>query len=155
MLYNNNILSNEKGKPLERVGRKDMDLLNTICSMVASPPNWVSFTSSIRGDVFLSFKKEGNIAKIVIADDHAIIRFLYKELLTEQGHVIIAETDNGFDALTSNFELSPDLIIIDNHMGLMNGIDVVREILQKDDNAKIIMCTASPHDIKNEAKLPN
>ncbi|WP_027416270.1 response regulator [Aneurinibacillus terranovensis] len=45
------------------------------------------------GDVFI-FQGEGNIAKIMIAEDHAGIRFLYRTLLTSKGHQIIAETTN-------------------------------------------------------------
>lgn len=91
------------------------------------------------------------MAKIMIADDHLGIRFLYKELLTGMGHEVIAEADNGLDSLTLYGQLKPDLLIIDNHMEHMNGIDVVREIFGKNENPKIIMCTAKPNDILKEA----
>lgn len=87
----------------------------------------------------------------MIADDHFGIRLLYKALLTQAGHEIISETDNGLDTLTSYIQLKPDLLILDNNMGKMKGIDVIRHISQKFDNAAIIMCTGDPDEISVEA----
>lgn len=87
----------------------------------------------------------------MIADDHVGIRMLYKALLTQAGHEIIAETDNGVDTLTAYVQVNPDLLIIDNNMEKMNGIDVVRHISRKYDNATIIMCTGDSEKIAQEA----
>jgi two-component system chemotaxis response regulator CheY len=89
--------------------------------------------------------------KIMIADNYASIRFLYRALLTNAGYEIIAEADNGTDSLASYFQCSPDLLIIDNKMGGMSGIEVVRKILHVNRQAKIIMCTANHEEIATEA----
>lgn len=87
----------------------------------------------------------------MIADDNAGIRLLYKTLLKDAGHEIVAESDNGLEALETYLNSPPDLLIIDYKMGKMNGIDVVRHILQSHRDAKIIMCTASCWEIASEA----
>lgn len=87
----------------------------------------------------------------MIADDHAGVRLLYKALLTQAGHEIISETDNGIDTLASYIQVNPDLLIIDNNMAKMNGIDVIRHVSVKYDNAAIIMCTGDAEEIMQEA----
>jgi two-component system, chemotaxis family, chemotaxis protein CheY len=89
--------------------------------------------------------------KVMIADDHTSTRMLLKELLTHAGHEIIAEADNGIDSLTAYFEKTPDLLILDNQMSKMNGVEVARNILKSDQKAQIIMCTANYEEISSRA----
>jgi two-component system chemotaxis response regulator CheY len=89
--------------------------------------------------------------RIVIADDNPNIRMLFKELLTMSGYEIVAEADNGSDALACYFDWTPDLIILDNHMERMNGIDAARHILKRDSNAIIILFTANPDEVLHDA----
>lgn len=63
--------------------------------------------------------------RILLADDHGIVRRGLKSLLESQpGLSVIGEAADGLEALRLCSELSPDLLIIDISMPLMNGIEV-------------------------------
>ena len=63
--------------------------------------------------------------RILLADDHGIVRRGLKSLLESQpGLEVIGEAADGLEALRLCGELSPDLLIIDISMPLMNGIEV-------------------------------
>ncbi len=67
--------------------------------------------------------------KILIVDDHKIMRSGLRQLLeNEEGMEIIAEADNGRDAVRSSGELKPDIVIMDVAMPDMNGIEATRRI---------------------------
>jgi two-component system chemotaxis response regulator CheY len=106
---------------------------------------------SIRRTCFIFIEGEGNNAKIMIVDDYRSVRLLYREILSLMGHEIVAEAGNGYDALASYFQCSPDLLIIEHHMKTMKGMDVVREIKKRDRNAKILMCVSNSKEILAEA----
>lgn len=63
--------------------------------------------------------------RILLADDHGIVRRGLKSLLESQpGLSVIGEAADGLEALRLCSELAPDLLIIDISMPLMNGIEV-------------------------------
>jgi two-component system, NarL family, response regulator NreC len=63
--------------------------------------------------------------RILLADDHGIVRRGLKSLLESQpGLEVIGEAADGLEALRLCSELSPDLLIVDISMPLMNGIEV-------------------------------
>lgn len=67
--------------------------------------------------------------KVVLADDHVLVRDGIKALLEDQPDiVVIDEASNGKEALEVIKKNRPNLLIVDIRMPEMNGIDVVREI---------------------------
>lgn len=82
------------------------------------------------------------IAKILICDDSAIMRLNMKQILLEEGHIIIAEAEDGRDAVQRYKEYKPDLVTMDVTMPIMDGIEASREILEHDPNASIVMVSA-------------
>jgi two-component system response regulator DegU len=83
--------------------------------------------------------------KILIVDDHRIIRDGLRSLLSEEKEIeIVGEASNGEEALLKNRELSPDLIIADITMPEMNGIEMTREICKEDSKTKVLI--VSMHD---------
>ncbi|WP_405268386.1 response regulator [Cellulophaga sp. Ld12] len=69
--------------------------------------------------------------RIVLADDHSLVRDGIRALLEEEEDlVVVAEVSNGKEAIDMVNEKKPDLLIIDIRMPEMNGIDAV-EILNK------------------------
>ncbi|MCU7812383.1 MAG: response regulator transcription factor [Candidatus Thiodiazotropha sp. (ex Notomyrtea botanica)] len=80
--------------------------------------------------------------KIVIAEDHTILRAGLKALLTSNPDFeIIGEADNGRDAIRRVIELKPDLVIMDLSMPGMNGMDAVREIKDRMPEVKALVLT--------------
>jgi len=77
--------------------------------------------------------------KIIIADDHKIVREGLKALLEKESDIeIIGETENGRDTINLTLELLPDVVIMDIAMPDLNGIETTRNILSKNPNIKVI-----------------
>jgi len=78
--------------------------------------------------------------KILIADDHAMIRQGVKSLLSrnKEWHVV-GEAVSGAEAISQYQSLKPDLLILDISMPDINGMDVSQRILSEDAQAKIII----------------
>ncbi len=67
--------------------------------------------------------------RILIADDDAVIRQLLRRILEEQpGWQVCGEASNGQDAVAQSQQLSPDVVVIDLAMPIMNGLQAGREI---------------------------
>lgn len=77
--------------------------------------------------------------RILIADDHKIVRDGLRALLEKQtGMEVIAEAENGRKAVQLARELYPDIVIIDIGMPDLNGIDAARQIIAEVDQVKVI-----------------
>ena len=77
--------------------------------------------------------------KILLADDHAILRHgLSRSLSQQEGFDVVGQCSDGITAARMARELDPDLIIMDIRMPEMNGIEATREILRDFPKKKII-----------------
>lgn len=85
--------------------------------------------------------------KVLICDDAEFMRSLLKDYLSEEGFEIIGEAVNGEDAVNKYKFLKPDIVTMDIVMPVKSGIDAVREIMDYDPKAKIIMCSALGQEI--------
>jgi DNA-binding response OmpR family regulator len=79
--------------------------------------------------------------KIMVVDDEENIRFLYKEELEEEGFTVDL-AKNGEEALDKLPTSQPDLITLDIKMPGMGGIEVLKQIREKDKDLPIILCSA-------------
>ncbi|HEV8514146.1 MAG TPA: response regulator transcription factor, partial [Cyclobacteriaceae bacterium] len=69
--------------------------------------------------------------KILIADDHAMIRDGVKSLLSKNKDVtVVAEACSGAETLEKYKSIKPDLLILDISMPDMNGMDTAEQILK-------------------------
>jgi DNA-binding NarL/FixJ family response regulator len=68
--------------------------------------------------------------RIVLADDHLIVRQGLRALLEKAGLQVVGEAENGRDAVQLAKQLKPDVAVLDLVMPLLNGLDASREILQ-------------------------
>jgi len=85
--------------------------------------------------------------KVIIVDDHPVIRFAVKMLLEKSGLEVVAETDNGVDALTKARELEPDLVLLDIGLPKIDGFQVIERLRALNLPLKILVLTsqASAH----------
>ena len=80
--------------------------------------------------------------KIVIAEDHTILRAGLRALLSGQnGLEVIGEAGDGREAIRKVDTLQPDLLLSDLSMPKLNGIDAIREIKSQHPEIKIIVLT--------------
>jgi two-component system nitrate/nitrite response regulator NarL len=80
--------------------------------------------------------------KILIVDDHEVVRDGLKNILLSLNNVSIAgEAANGEDAIAFYDSLKPDIVIMDISMPGMNGIEATRIIKENDPNARILILT--------------
>lgn len=77
--------------------------------------------------------------RIVLADDHKIIRDGLKALLEKEREMeIVAEAENGRQALQLVRKHNPDIVIMDISMPDLNGIDATRQITSEQPSVKVI-----------------
>jgi two-component system response regulator NreC len=77
--------------------------------------------------------------KVIIADDHMIVRDGLRSLLERQPDMeVVAEAENGRMALKLVKELSPDVVIMDIGMRELNGIDATRQIVKMSPGVKVL-----------------
>lgn len=82
------------------------------------------------------------MARVLIVDDARFMRLVLRRILTQAGHEIVGEAKDGVEAVEMYAEKRPDVMTLDIVMPRQNGIEAVREIMQFDPHAKIIMVTA-------------
>jgi len=91
--------------------------------------------------------------KIVVADDHPIFRSGLKQAIESSGEYrVVAEADNGEEALLQIQSLTPDVAILDLDMPRLNGFQVVKALLANNISTKIIFLTMhKAEDLLQEA----
>src|SRR5262245_40165550 len=78
--------------------------------------------------------------RVLLADDHDMVRAGLRSILEkEQDMEVIAEAGNGAEAVRLVQALSPDVVIMDISMPLLNGIEATRQIVSKYPNVKVII----------------
>ena len=88
-----------------------------------------------------------NKKKIVIAEDHTILRDGLRALISSQNNLeVIGEAGDGREAVRIVDNLEPDLLLIDLSMPKMNGIEAIKEIKNQHPDIKIIILTVHKSD---------
>ncbi|MYL59497.1 response regulator [Virgibacillus halodenitrificans] len=86
---------------------------------------------------------------VLFADDHEMVRIGVSAYLSAQEDInVIAEADDGGDAVRLALKLKPDIILMDLVMKEMDGIEATRQIIQQWPEAKIIIVTSFLDDDK-------
>ncbi len=91
-------------------------------------------------------------ARVVIAEDEAIIRLDLKEILTTAGYDVVGETGRGDEAVRLVEEHQPDLAILDIKMPGMDGVRAAREITSRQQVAVLLLTAFSQRDLIEEAR---
>ena len=88
------------------------------------------------------------MAKILMVDDSKTSRKILRGILEENGHEVIGEAVNGEDGIEKFKELKPDITTMDITMPVMDGLEALKQIMEYDKNAKVIMVTAAGQKTK-------
>jgi two-component system response regulator NreC len=79
--------------------------------------------------------------RIILADDHALVRQGIKSLLEREGLQVVAEASDGREAIRQAEALSPDIVIMDIGMPTLNGMEAARELAKCCPKIKPILLT--------------
>lgn len=81
--------------------------------------------------------------KVMLVDDHAVVRMGFKLLLESAADIkVIAEAENGEQAVRHYHEQKPDVVVMDITMPGMGGLEAIDRILAKDSQARILVLSA-------------
>ena len=81
--------------------------------------------------------------RAVIADDDPITRRAVRDALLQDGVTTIAEAENGQDAVHLTLHYSPDVVLMDVVMPLMDGITAVRRLIDRECEIPVVMLSAN------------
>lgn len=87
-------------------------------------------------------KAERTAPTVMIVDDALFMRMMIRDILSKDGFEVVAEAENGLEAVEKYKETRPDIVTMDIVMPEMDGIEAVRQIMKIDPNARILMCSA-------------
>jgi len=84
--------------------------------------------------------------RVLLADDHEIVRQGLKALLLQRGFNVVADVSDGLEAVESARTLRPDVAVLDYSMPAMNGLNAARRIMQVSPETKTLLLTMHAED---------
>lgn len=84
--------------------------------------------------------------RVVVADDHTIVREGIVSLLREGGCQVLAEAGDGIEAVEKVLELKPDVVVMDMTMPRLSGLEAVRRIHEKHPEIRLLVLTVHEED---------
>jgi two-component system response regulator NreC len=84
--------------------------------------------------------------RIVLADNHALVRQGLKALLEREGFQVVAEASDGQELVRLVAASRPEIAIVDISMPILNGIDAARELQKSSQRTKTILLTRHDED---------
>ena len=79
---------------------------------------------------------------VVVVDDSAVMRKLVSNMLSSIGFSVIGEANSGESGVQLYDDLRPDIITLDVIMGKISGLDALKQIMEIDSEAKVIMISS-------------
>jgi two-component system response regulator NreC len=84
--------------------------------------------------------------RVLLADDHEIVRQGLRILLEREGFQVIGEASNGHEAVKLCEANHPEVAILDLSMPILNGVDAAREIMKSNPRTKVVLLTMHTED---------
>lgn len=85
-------------------------------------------------------------ARVILADDHRMLREGLRRSLEEHGLVVLAEASDGEEAVRLAEELSPDVVLMDVSMPVLDGIAATRLVRQRAPDTQVVILTMHSDD---------
>ena len=93
---------------------------------------------------------------LLLVDDHPMMRRGIRQLIElESDLCVVGEANNGEEAICMIAELKPDLVLLDNNMPQLNGIETLKRLRDKGYSGKILLFTVSDveHDVRDAMRF--
>jgi AmiR/NasT family two-component response regulator len=90
--------------------------------------------------------------RVLIAEDEALIRLDLKEMLEEEGYVVVAEVGDGQAAVEQAQQLRPDLVVLDVQMPVLDGIAAAEQIASARIAPVIVLTAFSQRELVERAR---
>lgn len=90
--------------------------------------------------------------KIMVVDDEPIIRMDLREMLENEGYLVVAEAKNGEEAVALAHRHKPDLVIMDVKMPVLNGIKASNIIRSFSDSSILLLTAYSQKELVQDAR---
>jgi DNA-binding NarL/FixJ family response regulator len=88
-------------------------------------------------------------ARVLLVDDHALLRTGVANIINQEPDLrVVAEAGNGVEAIQAYERHRPDVTLLDLRMPVMEGVEAVRQIRERDPGARVIVLTT--YDTDNE-----
>jgi two-component system, chemotaxis family, chemotaxis protein CheY len=85
------------------------------------------------------------VARILIVEDHVLVRRLLWQILTDAGHEIVGEAEHGPDAVARLNDLEPELVTYGISTSGQSELGTIRRMLMIDPELPILICAGSAH----------
>jgi len=84
---------------------------------------------------------------VLIVDDSAFMRRLIRNIVIRNGYNVVGEASDGKAGVEKYIELRPDIVTLDLVMDEMNGLDALKEIININSDANVIMISSMGQDV--------
>ena len=88
------------------------------------------------------------MARVLVVDDAAFMRKVLTDALVAGGHEVVGEAGDGDAALDAYKDLQPDLVTLDITMPEKDGLATLRELVEIDPAARVVICSALGQETK-------
>lgn len=111
---------------------------------------WAAPSKPVKTDLGVMEGDPHMAARILIADDHEMVRRGIRSLLESRGDIEVSEASDGREAVEKTIDLKPDVVILDISMPLLDGFTAAREIRKVAPGTAILILTFEKTDAHAE-----
>ena len=97
--------------------------------------------------------KRGEVTRMLVADDEEDMRVLVRTVINRANHglLIEAEVENGIDAVEQWRQTRPDVVLLDQRMPGLTGLEAAEQILEEHPSQTIVLFSAFLNDVIRSA----